>query len=207
MQIGPIGDGEAYPHQRDILGPGDQLAVAIADEHIHRLILDLLVQEEGVSLQRLAVGSDAMHLFSKLLVGGAGQGKDGIHAHLHCQAEHAYHCVRVSEDCQALAVEVGMSIGHHVHQAAPLVFYLLGNGHAHEAGDVHHKGIGIANANGHGADDGGNLELALQDHGSGGSGRPAQRNGGAGVGGVHQIRDGSSAGRIEPTGFRCQRRI
>ncbi len=55
MHIGPVGDGEAHPHQRYFLCSRDQLAVGVSYEHIHRTVLDLLMEEECVSLESFAV--------------------------------------------------------------------------------------------------------------------------------------------------------
>ena len=76
-----------------------------------------------------------MHLLCEFLVRRSRQSKDGVHAHLHSQTDQADDRIRISEYGQALAVEVRMSIGHHVHQAATLVFDLLRYWDAHEAGD------------------------------------------------------------------------
>ena len=45
----PVQDGEPVAYKRDVLVPGNIFAVGVADEQVHRFVLDQLMQIEQVA--------------------------------------------------------------------------------------------------------------------------------------------------------------
>ena len=123
---------EAEAHQRDVFGAGDVLAVGVAEDQLHRLDLDALVEFEEIrgvldhGLGELAV-EDFMDAVFKRAARRSGEDVFRIEPEFHREAGHAHHHVRIAEDGDGHVVEILADIRDGIQQAA--AFGVDGGGH------------------------------------------------------------------------------
>ena len=72
----------------------------------------------------------------------------GLGTEFHQEGGRANHLVRVAVDGVALAVQMGLAVGHSVHQFAAFLFQLDGNRLAGQAADFHQELVGSGHAHG-----------------------------------------------------------
>ena len=123
-----VEDRETMPDEGDVLVPGDVLAVGVADQQIDRFVLDPLVHEEHVGAGALAklgfghaAGQRGLDPLIELLARRAGDDVDGPHVEVGEELGQRNELVGVAPQRHALAVEVLVHVGDHVHQPAALV--------------------------------------------------------------------------------------
>ncbi|MPN31011.1 hypothetical protein SDC9_178482 [bioreactor metagenome] len=122
---GPVENRPAHPDEGNVLRTCDVLAVGVAEQQIHRLVLDQLVQQEQVAVA-FDVGllelraQDLLGPPVELLAGGTGEDVHGDHAEVAAELGQAQHMVGITEDGDLLALEVQLGIDDQVDQLATL---------------------------------------------------------------------------------------
>ena len=151
----------------------------------------------GVGLAVDAVGrrlQQFLHCLVPLLAAVIAQDVDGLGAQLHEELGQAHDEVGVAVEREPLAVQPGVAVGHHIHQAAAFLGQRLGNRLAGDFGNLHqplvgplqaHRNVQLGHFMGPGAFD--QLLGLFQLH-------RLQQEGGDGVGGVLDLGHGGAAG-------------
>ena len=156
MQVVTVEDREAEADQRhfkrlaQVQGVAlDELAVTVADQEVGLLgeaqAAHVPQVGAGVGLAVDAVGRLGQHLLHRLvplLAAVVAQHMDRLGAQFQQELAHAHDEVRIAVQRELLAVQPGVAVGHHVHQAAAFFRQAGGNRLAGHFGHLHQPLVG-----------------------------------------------------------------
>jgi len=193
-----VEDGEPETQEGDVLVARDVLAVGVADEQVHGLVLDPLVQQEhvaGGAHVHLAgnAGGELLDALLELLARRSGDDVHGPHVDGHQELHHADELVGIAAEGDLLVVIVLGGVAHHVHELAALAVDVVGHGRAgHDAQGVD-EAVGGGQSEGNVQHLAGHLALGVQVARGVGAAPLAQGERAHGVAGLDELLHGHAA--------------
>ena len=198
-----IQNREPEAHERDVFHAGNVFAVGVADDEVHRVVLDLLVQLEQIHVllhHRVGrvVGENVREALFKMFAGRAGEDIGGLHVQFHQELRERDDVVGIADDGHAFAVEILVHVAHGVEQATAFLANAGGHIHAAVVAERMDEVVGVRQAVGQFQQRAGHLAFFVQLDGRRMRGEVAEGNRADAVAGGFDLFDGRAAAGKHP---------